>query len=63
MKYTATEAVLRKLGLRALCQKNGHEPVRSDSWTMAGEKMYSCENCDAKFKIEYPLLDYTMSEE
>lgn len=63
MKYTATVAVLKILGKRALCQENGHEPVRSDSWMIAGEKMYSCENCDAKFKVEYPVLDYTTSEE
>jgi hypothetical protein len=62
-KYTATEGILRKLGLRELCRLNGHSPQRSDYTQANGEAGYSCENCDADFIPKYPHLDYLVSEE
>ena len=64
-RYTATEAALRILALREYCKMNGHEPVRMD-YKLAREseeRAYKCENCDAKFDVRYPPLDYTVSEE
>jgi hypothetical protein len=63
-KYTATEAVLRRLGLREYCKVNGHDVERMDYTLNPGsdERMYKCGNCDGKFVVEYPPLDFEISE-
>lgn len=62
-KYTATELDLIKLGKRERCKAYGHDPVRHDSWVTNGERDYTCDDCDARFKITYPPLDYQVSDE
>jgi hypothetical protein len=62
-KYTATEAILRILARREYCKMNGHRPERMNYTLIREEHAYRCVNCDAKFDIQYPLLDYTVSEE
>jgi hypothetical protein len=64
-KYTATESALRILARREYCKMNGHALERMDYTLASGneERMYRCENCDVKFDIQYPPLDYTVSEE
>lgn len=65
-RYTATEGDLIKLGKRALCRLEGHEPEEEQwfGYTLNGEdRNYKCARCDARFEIVYPKLDYETSEE
>jgi hypothetical protein len=62
-RYTATEQVLALLGRRLLCKMNGHDPVHDNLMQANAEGTYRCDNCDAKFEITYPALDYEVSEE
>jgi hypothetical protein len=64
-RYTATEAVLRVLARREYCKTNEHNPERMNYTLAPGgdEHAYRCTNCDARFVIEYPPLDFTVSEE
>lgn len=62
-KYTATELDLIKLGQRELCRTHGHELARQVFTQVRGESTYTCEDCDARFDITYPPLDYQVSDE